>query len=146
MFASFFFLSISLLHSDGLKGPTMSFYWWFFFIFVPLIILIAVVSAQLKICINLCLPSESLQVSAHKRRQRLLGVTHRSVVHNPVVYTVPTPVYVQPVHNNFPNTRHVSQSTLVAEQRLNQHYAAQHQQPPPYDYGINSNQHQNQRY
>lgn len=68
-------------------------------------------------------------------RKKLRGNVHHQTAVNPpvsVAYTAPTVIVQQPVHNNFPNTRHVSPSTLVVEQRLNQHYAAQNQAPPYY--------------
>ncbi|CRL03313.1 CLUMA_CG016312, isoform A [Clunio marinus] len=91
----------------------MSFYFWFFFFLVPLFLVI-------------------ILFGANRRRQRLNGRVIQPIA-NPVVYTVPTAVYVQPVHNNFPNTRHVAPSTLMVEQRLNQHYHNQQQPPPPYN-------------
>lgn len=107
----------------------MSFYWWFFFLFLPLLLLISLVSVWFLVVYKFFKPR--FQASAHKRRQR--GRILHPVANNPVIYSVPSQVYVQPVHNHFPNTRHVAPSTLVVEQRLNQHYATQqHQQPPPY--------------
>lgn len=87
---------------------------WFWLLFFPLLVFIAIFSAQRR-----------------RRRLRLIRVVHTQPG-VPVIYTVPAPVYAAPVHNNFPNTRHVAPSTLVVEQRLNQHYSIQQQPPPAY--------------
>ena len=112
----------------------MSWFWFFWLLLVPLIVFFAIVRNS-KNQSQRNPKNQFSQAARQKRRHRYQGNIVQSV-QQPVVYTVaqPTPVYVQPVHNNFPNTRHVASSTLVVEQRLNQHYAGQvHQQaPPPY--------------
>lgn len=73
------------------------------------------------------------QFLVNRRRRRLVAIHRQPLYGTSVVYTVPTPVYVEPVHNNFPNSRHVAPSILVVEQRLNQHYSDQQQGPPAYN-------------
>lgn len=66
-------------------------------------------------------------MSARRRHLRYHGAIVQQAGNNQVVYTVPS----YPVQNNFPNSRHVSASTVIVEQRLNQHYS-QNQPPPSY--------------
>jgi hypothetical protein len=111
----------------------MSYIWWFLFLIIPFVFFASLVRLHFdsKEHAN---QIQIFQAANMRRRRKLLQyIPPMPVMNNPVVYTVPAQVHIQPVHNNFPNTRHVGTSTLVAEQRLNQHYAhQQYQQPPPY--------------